>query len=112
MTLIEINHVQEIPVAPVWLSMKWQPFAKATVTSTGINPWSLLYKSDREQSMIDYQLTSYRRAMKRMLTTPLDQLEQLPLLSNSRMILSDRPWTATRRGPMAGKFKEKTDVEA
>lgn len=95
--MIEITHIADIPVRPAWLDFKMQPFARLSYVETRIHPWALYYKSDREQSIIDYQLMSFRNAVQRMLTVPFDKIDELPLLTNGRLQLCTGPHIEPRK---------------
>lgn len=103
LTTEQANYIGMIPVKPAWLSIHMQPFARETHVATGVLPWSLYYRSDREQSIIDYQLLSFRRIVKRVLTIEFDRIDDLPMITNGRIHLPVGPWEPPKKRGTARK---------
>lgn len=69
-----------------------QPIARGVIVDLDCNPWSLLFRSMHEQTVIEHQRRGLHRAANRILTAPLTELASLPLLSNpGRLVLEGRP---------------------
>jgi hypothetical protein len=99
----EADYIGMIPVKPAWLDFNMEPFARETHVATGVMPWSLYYRSDREQSIIDYQLMSFRRIVKRVLTVDFSKIDDLPMITNGRIHLPTGPWEPPKKRGTARK---------
>ena len=80
-----------VTVAPRMIGV--QPIARGVCEDTGVIPWQVLYRSDREMEMYGVYRDSLHRAVMRIMTVPIEDLGRIPLLSNEgSMQLPSKPF--------------------
>lgn len=98
--MIAGSQVLTRPNHPVFYAIgSVEPIARGVIEDIKIHPWIVLYRANQEQGVFDILRAETRRVADRIITTPFEKLEQIPLLSKGTMQLQPRD--------PKGRFKKK-----